>query len=656
MRYTTRKRLLAYASLLAMCSNTFAPAAMAAVHGANDGKTTTPIKHVIIIYGENRTFDHLFGTYTPPKGSVSNLLSKGIVNADGTPGPNVSLAKQFYATDSKVFSIAPTMGKRAYATLPPLLAGGGQAASDTNPPPFATLTAAAQYDLSLETSNGYTSLFPGIVPGATGNDVTMLTTGATGLPRGSVDTRVPNAGAPANAPIPLTGGASTLTYDDYASSPVHRFYQMWQQMDCSAAYATSINPSGCLNDLFPWVEVTVGAGSNGKAQPAGFNNMSTGEGSTSMGFYNVAHGDMPYFKQLADTYALGDNYHQPVKGGTGVDSVYLGFASDVFYTDANGKPAVPPSNQIANPNPQPGTNNYYTQDGYSGGSYSNCSSPRDPGVGPIRRYMSQLSYKPAEVCQHGHYYLLNNYNPGFNGDGTLNTSSPFTIPPQSQLSIANTLDKARVSWTYYGEDWNKFVAKDPTATYCNICNPFLYQSYVMQNPTKRSSNLKDTLDLFSDISKGTLPAVSYVKPGWLNDGHPASSKFDIFEAYTKKIIDALQAQPALWADTAVFITVDEGGGYWDSGFVQTVDWFGDGTRIPMLVVSPYSAGVGVVHGYGDHASVIKFINANWSLKPITRVSRDNLPNPVATKLNPYVPTNMPAIDDLMEYFNFPATP
>ena len=97
--------------------------------------------------------------------------------------------------------------------------------------------------------------------------------------------------------------------------------------------------------------------------------------------------------------------------------------------------------------------------------------------------------------------------------------------------------------------------------------------------------------------------------------------------------------------------MDEGGGYYDSGFIQTIDWTGDGTRIPMLVVSPYSKNVGMVHSYGDHASVLKFINANWSLRPITGNSRDNLPNPVQAA-GSYVPANMPAIDDLMSYFNF----
>src|SRR5579863_7589895 len=62
---------------------------------SNDGKTTSPIKHVIIIVGENRTFDHIFATYVPKKGqSIQNLLSKGIIKADGTLGPNFALAHQ----------------------------------------------------------------------------------------------------------------------------------------------------------------------------------------------------------------------------------------------------------------------------------------------------------------------------------------------------------------------------------------------------------------------------------------------------------------------------------------------------------------------------------------------------------------------------------
>jgi phospholipase C len=60
----------------------------------------------------------------------------------------------------------------------------------------------------------------------------------------------------------------------------------------------------------------------------------------------------------------------------------------------------------------------------------------------------------------------------------------------------------------------------------------------------------------------------------------------------------------------------------------------------------------VVHSYSDHVSILKFIEANWKLGKISPRSRDNLPNPTATAGNPYVPTNSPAIGDLMDAFDF----
>jgi len=142
-----------------------------------------------------------------------------------------------------------------------------------------------------------------------------------------------------------------------------------------------------------------------------------------------------------------------------------------------------------------------------------------------------------------------------------------------------------------------------------------------------------------------------VKPdGWL-DGHPASSKLNLFEGFVKKIVDDVQANPSLWATTAIIVTFDEGGGYYDSGYIQPLDYFGDGTRIPTLVVSPFTSAGHISHAYADHVSILKFIEANWGLAPLTARSRDNFPNPV-TGSNPYVPLNSPAITDLMDLFDF----
>jgi phospholipase C len=72
------------------------------------GAATTPIRHLIVIVGENHTFDNLFGVYQPVSGqTVSNLLSEGIINPDGTPGPHFSKAQQWQASVTDKYSIVP---------------------------------------------------------------------------------------------------------------------------------------------------------------------------------------------------------------------------------------------------------------------------------------------------------------------------------------------------------------------------------------------------------------------------------------------------------------------------------------------------------------------------------------------------------------------
>ena len=624
-----------------------APPAQVLVHqaktpkGRNDDNTTSPIKHVIIIVGENRSFDHLYGTYVSPSGdSVQNLLSEGIVNADGTPGRNFSKARQMQASDTTTFSVSPAI-TGPYKKLPaPNLAFTPETQSYAGAP-WVSTQVAGQYDYGLLKK-----------------DLPAATEGASGLPQETIDTRIANASKLPSGPFQLSPGVGS---EDYADSPVHRFYQMFQQLDCNVSYATKENPSGCKADLFPWVEVSVGAGANGSPPPSNLNDETTLEGATSMGFYNVQQGDAPYFKQLADQYTLLDNYHQPAKGGTGLDSIYLGFADDIWYSDGKGNALTPPANQIENPDPMATTNNWYSQDGYSGGTYSNCSDSSQKGVASVNTYLSSVGVNPN--CDAGHYYLLNNYNPGYVGNGDVATKSqgPFTIPPVSTPSIADVLNKYDISWAYYGEAWNAYV-NDPGyyaegSEYCNICNPFLYETQIMRGKNKdgvpyRIANLHDTTDLYDALKSGELPAVSYVKPSGVNDGHPESSQVSELEGFIKKIVTEVQANKKLAGNTAILITFDEGGGYYDSGFVQQLDFFGDGTRIPMLIVSPWTKGGHISHVYSDHASVPKFIEANWALPAITGRSRDNMPNPVTSPDNPYVPTNGSAISDMMAAFNF----
>jgi phospholipase C len=117
--------------------------------------------------------------------------------------------------------------------------------------------------------------------------------------------------------------------------------------------------------------------------------------------------------------------------------------------------------------------------------------------------------------------------------------------------------------------------------------------------------------------------------------------------------DPCQISLGQWAETAIFVTVDEGGGYYDSGFLQPVDFFGTGPRIPMIAVSRFSTGGHVSHAYSEHSSFVKFVERNWMLHTkLSDRSRDNLPNPDHDRHNAYVPRNMPAIGDLFDLFDF----
>jgi phospholipase C len=103
--------------------------------------------------------------------------------------------------------------------------------------------------------------------------------------------------------LPQPGTTHAVGYEEPVGDPVHRSFHLWQQVD------------GGRRDLFVWVAETSGEGSQNRADPAS----GTNQGAVAMGFYNMSAGDAPYFRELADTYALSDNYHQPMMGGTGAN-------------------------------------------------------------------------------------------------------------------------------------------------------------------------------------------------------------------------------------------------------------------------------------------------------------------------------------------------
>jgi phospholipase C len=540
--------------------------------------TATPIEHLIVVVGENLSFDNLFATYEPAAGqTVGNLLSRGIVDKDGAPGPHFADAAQREAEVRDRYAVTPASG--------------------------------AMFTVLPQPGTNY----------------------ARGLPQYALDTRFP-ADLP-NGPFRITRYAP---YTTTVGDPVHRFFQMWQQID------------GGKKDLFTWVALTSGEGSRKRDDPAS----GTNQGGVAMGFYSMSHGDAPYFRELAQTFAIADNYHQSVMGGTGANFIALSTGHAAVYL-SGGQPAIPPSSQIENPDPRRGTNNWYTHSGYRSGSYVACADATQPGVKAIRDYLAALPYRVFNDgnCARGSYYLVNNYGTGYAFDGTPKElgSAKFVVPPQLAPNIATALAKADVSWKWYsGGRIGGAIDKD---LYCSICDPLTHSTAVMTSSLR--TNLQGVDALFRDLDdEKALPAVSFVIPPNPESGHPASSTIYALERFLMPLVAKAKANSAIWSKTAILVTTDEGGGYYDSGYIQILDFFGDGTRVPLIAISPFAKRGHVDHTYYDHASVLKFIEYNWRLAPLSTESRDNLPNPEMTGPDPYVPANRPAIGDLLNLFQF----
>jgi phospholipase C len=237
--------------------------------------TTSPIKHVIIIVGENRSFDHLFATYVPktPGENVLNLLTEGIVDPNGAPGPNFAKGRQYQIVSApnggKYFISADSPNKALYATLPP--------------PDLAGVGALSPYIGILSLPHGD--------PGLPGFDQFLFGTGGTGLGFTlGPDTRITNVNALPPGPFQMTG--PNMPFEAFTGDTVHQYFQMYQQMDCAidTQHVSMNNPTGCLHDLQSAVTTTY-------STPPGTTPHDTGQ---TVAFFNMQNGDAPVFKSLAE--------------------------------------------------------------------------------------------------------------------------------------------------------------------------------------------------------------------------------------------------------------------------------------------------------------------------------------------------------------------
>ena len=132
----------------------------------------------------------------------------------------------------------------------------------------------------------------------------------------------------------------------------------------------------------------------------------------------------------------------------------------------------------------------------------NCADSTQPGVVAVLTYLGSLARPVPAKCAANRYYLVNNYNPGYFGDGsnaytdTNPNNTLYTVPPSSVETIGDKLTANNISWAYYGDQFNLYLKDkydvDAADQYCNICNWAQYSTLIMTNAAERSKHLKDT--------------------------------------------------------------------------------------------------------------------------------------------------------------------
>lgn len=161
---------------------------------------------------------------------------------------------------------------------------------------------------------------------------------------------------------------------------------------------------------------------------------------------------------------------------------------------------------------------------------------------------------------------------------------------------------------------------------------------------------------FDDCSHDTLPQVSFITEATPYDEHPPAD-IHIGERMIKSIITAVQKSKA-WASSAILVTYDEGGGFFDHMPPRQLDAFGPGIRVPMIIVSPHAKVGHVDTTFSDHASVLKFIETVFDLPTLASINHEfdkSTPKGSNYQANgaPFPPRDgNPALSDLTQCFTF----
>lgn len=283
-----------------------------------------------------------------------------------------------------------------------------------------------------------------------------------------------------------------------------------------------------------------------------------------MGYYEGRN--LPLWK-YAQKYTLADNFFQAAFGGSFLNHFWLICACTPRYENAPNKVTI---KLDANGNLR---KDAQVIDGYA-------VNTLQPGTPPFKR----------------------------------GTSPRKQLPLQTMPTIGDRLAEKNISWAWYAGGWNDALAGKPARNFQYHHQPFGYFSRYAAGTAARAKHLKDEADFIQDIDNGTLPAVAFYKPiGDLNE-HPGYANLRSGEQHIADLLARIEASPQ-WKNTAVIVTYDENGGFWDHVAPPVKDRWGPGSRVPALVISPFAKRGFVDHTEYDTTSILKFIEKRFNLKP-----------------------------------------
>jgi phospholipase C len=189
------------------------------------------------------------------------------------------------------------------------------------------------------------------------------------------------------------------------------------------------------------------------------------------------------------------------------------------------------------------------------------------------------------------------------------------VPNQTMATIGDRLSEKGISWAWYSGGWNDALAGRADPLFQFHHQPFAYFERYADGTPGRAAHLKDEQEFLAAVRSGTLPAVSFVKPLGPENEHPGYAALLQGQQHVADLVHAIQSSPS-WRDTAIIITYDENGGFWDHVPPPAIDRWGPGTRVPAIIISPYAKRGFVDHTLYDTTSILKTIEERWGLAPL----------------------------------------